>query len=79
MKNQNTSTGTASGKPQESSVQEVSIAEFLRLIERHLAREVGLSQVMLKKLNSIDVSVSILAAQKARELSPEESADAPDK
>lgn len=77
MKNQ--TTGTAPGKPQENLVQEVSIAELLRLIERHLAREVGLSQVMLKKLNSIDASVTILATQKARELTPEESADAPDK
>jgi hypothetical protein len=62
---------TKSGASHKGQSTDVEIIELLRRVENHLARGRKLGWVIFKKLESIDDSISLFAAQKKRELTPE--------
>jgi hypothetical protein len=64
---------TKSGASRKGQGTEVGIVELLQSLESQLARGIKLGWIIYKKLESIDDSVNLFAAQKKRELSSENS------
>ena len=72
MKTENKPTGTAPGTSQTKSGKKIEPVGLLERIESHLAQGIKLQWAMIRILRSIDASISIFAAQKKRELDPEQ-------
>jgi hypothetical protein len=64
-------THTKSGTLRKGQGNQVEIVELLRRVENHLARGCKLGWIIYKKLESIDDSLNLFAAQKKRELGPD--------
>ena len=72
MQNENQPNGAAPVKPQVKQVKEVKSDDVLERIEGQLANVIKLQWKMIRTLQSIVDSIGIFAAQKKRELDPEE-------
>ena len=70
MKNKTKRNGTSTRVSEPKPGKKSGIVTILRQIKSHLAKGVELSQMIVEKLESIDVSITLFVAQKARELSP---------
>jgi len=72
MNNEHKPNGTAPVTSQTEPEKEIDSMKLLRRIEDHTAKAIKLQWAMVRSLQSIDASIEILAAQKKRELDPEQ-------
>jgi hypothetical protein len=78
MKNTNQKAGDAPGASETKQEKKAPVTKLPRM-EMYAVLGLELSKNILEKLQEVEESIEILARQKARELNPDESRDAPGK